>query len=233
MRSGSTSGCCSSTSRPRARSQRFCASGLAPAATACTRLRSHPYLSGGLPVGPFAEVAEVGCEHDVAALGEADARSRRCARRSRRGSSRRRGRTPRTCRDRVRAARAPPGPARSRSCGTSRNAGTDMVASLSNTIESRRVRAAVDGLAHLEIERHPLGHRAEQRVEPRPAPLAPRRDRARIVDRARIARDELRRGAASSTPTARSCAPVRSRGGDGTVRLPHTIGSHAAQGVRT
>ena len=148
----------------------------------------------------------------------AGARSRRCARRSRRGSSRRRDRRPPPCRGRDRAARAPPGRA---ACGRAARAGTpgtDIVASVSNTIDSRRYEPQSTISRTSRSSGTALGHRPEQRVEARPAPVAPRGDRARIVDRARIARDEQRRGAASSRPTVRSCAPVRSRGGDGTVR---------------
>ena len=117
MRAGSTSGCCSSTSSARARSHRFWVSGLAPAATACTRLTSQRVLVGRVPVGALAEAAQIGSEDDVAAPRRVGARSRRCARRSRRGSRRRRGRRPPTCPVRDRAARAPRVRARVRSCG--------------------------------------------------------------------------------------------------------------------
>ena len=218
MRSGSTSGCCSSTSRrageiPEVLRERVRAGG-----DRVHEVEVAAVLVGRVPVGPFAEAAQVGREHDVAALGElvrvvAVVRGDRgAALLVAEAAHLRLARAVTVLReDRRRRAAV-------RSCGTSRNAGHRHRRFAVEHDRLAPVRAAVDDLAHLEVERDAVGHRTEQRVEPRAAPLAPRGDRRRIVDRARIARDEPRRGAASSRPTARSCAPVRSRGGDGTVR---------------
>ena len=139
---------------------------------------SHRYLSGGFQSAPFAEAAQVGREHDVAAHRRAGARSRRGAPRSRRGSRRRRARRPRPCRDRARAPRGPPAPGRVRSWGTSRNAGTVIVGSLSKTIDSRRYGAAVDasraprGRAAPGPEARRAGRRAGRGTGPASAGIA-------------------------------------------------------------
>ena len=103
----------------------------------------------GHPVGAFTEAAEVGREHDVTHSPRAGARSRRPR------PPPARGRTASPCPVRGRGSRARPVPARVRaSCGTSRYAGTDMVRFGVEDDAVAAVRAAVDRLGDLDVERH-------------------------------------------------------------------------------
>ena len=230
IRPGSTSGCVASTSSERWRSQRLRSCGTTPAIVAHTRSQSQWYLSSGIQSAALAEAAQVGREHDVAGARE-HVRVRRAlvvllVDRRRRSAP---------CPDRARGSRAPPVRARPRSCGTSRYAGTDIVASVSNTTRSRRYVPQSTLLGRLEIQRHGFGRAARASRRAARAPGAPR---------ARSARG--RRAGSGSASTLASCwsrqyaqfeklrvrltprrAPNRARrpGGGGTRASPTRPGS--------
>ena len=79
MRAGSTRGWCSSTSRERARSHRFWVSGRPPAHHLVDQVGVAAVVVRRVPVGPLAEAAKVGGQHDMAATGQLRRRSRRPA----------------------------------------------------------------------------------------------------------------------------------------------------------
>ena len=165
----------------------------------------------GHPVGPLAEAAQVGREHDVAL-----AREHVRVRRAFVVLLVEQAADARLARDRGRGSRASPGPGSVRSCGTRRYAGNrhrrlgvehDAVAP---------VGAAVDRLGRLEIERHRLGRAGRASSSSRS------RTRARhgsscageVVERARVGVD---RGLVAEPPVrpvgevAPPCSPSRSR----------------------
>ena len=187
-----------------------------------------PVLVGRQPIGPFPEVAEVGRQHHVPELGEAMRVVAAVC--SIAASRRRRGRTPRTCPDRDRVARGRPAPVR---CGRSARGGTRAPTSWPRC----RTRSSDACTSHARRTRAPRG-----RAAPRSG-IGPSKCRSRARQRSRHAgiacgsstghgrARRAARGAASSRPTARSCAPVRSRRGDGTVRTYTPLrGSHVKLG---
>ena len=147
-------------------------------------------LVGRVPVGTFAEAAQVGREHHVAALGEL-MRVVAVLRGDRGGA---------LLLAHAADLRLPGAVTVLREDG-----GAGLRAIVWDEQERRNrhrrlgveddrlapIRSAVDGLAYLEFERDAFGHRPEQRVEAGAAPIAPRGDRARIVGRAWITYDEL------------------------------------------
>ncbi len=165
-----------------------------------------------LPVGPLTEAAQVGGEHHVARARRADARSRRGARRSRPASSgrRRRGRTPRLAGTVAVRSRGPRARAR---CGRAERAGTrarDIVASMSNTTRSRRYGAASSDSSTSSSSGTGSGV-GPSISSSRRAGARSRHDRNASRSSARTSGQgsaglDGRRVAASTTPTARSCA---------------------------
>ena len=153
----------------------------------------------GHPVGALAEAAEVGREHDVAGASRAGARSRRPRRPATRPHT---SALPGPCP--WIASTAGSGP-RSRSCGTSRYAGTDIVRFGVEDDAVAAVRAAVDRLG-----------RSRRRAAPGPG-SGPSSARARASVRARHASNcsgsstghgsarRPSRAAGASTPSRRSC----------------------------
>jgi hypothetical protein len=147
-------------------------------------------LVGWVPVGAFAEAPQVGREHHVAALGEpmrvvpVVGADRGAALLVAQTADLRLAGTVAVLRQDRRAGL----------CAIVRDEQERRDRHRGLGVEDDRlapVRAAVDGLAHFEVERDALGHRPEQCVESGPAAVAPREDRVRILGRAGIARDEL------------------------------------------
>ena len=133
----------------------------------------------GHPVGAFTEAAEVGREHDVTHRRELVARSRRPRRPRRR-------RTASPCPVRARGSRGPRIPAATRSCGTSRYAGIDMVGFGVEDERSRRYVPQSTDSVHLDVRRHRRRVGSEQ-VDSRargarPPRLEPAPDRRRDTD---------------------------------------------------
>ena len=189
---GSTSGCAASTSSARCRSQRLRCERHDAGHRGAHEVPVAVVLVVGHPVGALAEAAQVGREHDVARASRARARTSSPSSCSRRSTPhmQRLARTVAVDREHRRSGLA-------RSCGTSRYAGTDIVASVSNTTRSRRYVPQSTDLGRSRGRAAPA--RARARASRRAAP------RTRAAPRLELRRDR-RAGTGSASTTVSSCS---------------------------